>query len=78
MSEEKPCIHKCVCDLCDVDPEDCGYYEAEKTCMMKNAGPTTSTINGLLSVWFCSECGSPIYNDLKPAYCLYCGAKVVD
>lgn len=29
-------------------------------------------------VWFCSECGSPIYNDMKPSYCLYCGAKVVD
>ncbi len=28
-------------------------------------------------VWFCSECGSPIYNDLKPSFCIYCGAKVV-
>ena len=28
-------------------------------------------------VWFCSECGSPICNDLKPSFCIYCGAKVV-
>lgn len=29
-------------------------------------------------VWFCSECGSPIYNDMKPSYCPHCGAKVVE
>lgn len=29
-------------------------------------------------VWFCSECGSPTYNDVGPNFCIYCGAKVVD
>lgn len=23
----KPCMHAEVCDTCDVEPEDCGYYE---------------------------------------------------
>ena len=37
--------------------------------------PTQSTLNAL-DVYFCSECGSPTYNDTKPYYCIYCGAKV--
>lgn len=29
-----------------------------------------------LAVWFCSECGSPTYNDVMPFYCQYCGVTI--
>lgn len=31
-----------------------------------------------LNTFFCSECGSPVYNDMSPSYCPYCGARVVE
>lgn len=49
---------------------------AERTCRMEYAGEVPPQIQ--YSCYFCSECGSPIYNDMEPRYCLYCGAKVVD
>ena len=49
--------------------------EPERTCTMATDSRNFRTE---VVVWFCSECGSPIYNDMKPSYCLYCGAKVVD
>ena len=49
---------------------------AERTCCMEYAGEVPPQIK--YSCYFCSECGSPIYNDMEPSYCLYCGAKVVD
>ena len=69
--------------MCD----DCGGYigtveEITATlgsgeCEMEHDGEIVATALKL-SVWFCSECGSPTYNDMKPFYCQYCGAKVVD
>lgn len=46
----------------------------ERTCNMKRS---SDYFNAEVTTWFCSECGSPIYNDVRPSYCLYCGAKVV-
>ena len=46
-------------------------------CEMEHDGEIVATALKL-SVWFCSECGSPTYNDMKPFYCQYCGAKVVN
>lgn len=71
MSEKKPCIHKCVCDLCDIDPEDCGYYEAEKTCHYRRV------IKGYYEDWECDVCGNVENQGIKN-YCPNCGAKVVD
>ena len=48
--------------------------ELERTCRMEYAGEVPPSVK--YSCYFCSECGSPIYNDMEPSYCLYCGAKV--
>ena len=46
------------------------------TCQMEYAErPTQSTLDAM-GVYFCSECGSPTYNDCMPRYCIYCGAEV--
>lgn len=50
-------------------------FVRERTCEMENDGELPAR---KLPVWFCSECGSPTYNDMMPFYCQYCGAKVVD
>lgn len=47
----------------------------ERTCNMERS---SDYFNTEVTTWFCSECGSPIYNDVRPSYCLYCGAKVVE
>lgn len=52
---------------------DATIYTPRKTCAMEY-GETYKVKE--CRVWFCSECGSPIYNDIKPYYCLYCGCKV--
>ena len=72
-------------------PENSGYHiydedcrrladliepKPERTCRMEYAGEVPPSVR--YSCYFCSECGSPIYNDMEPSYCLYCGAKVVD
>ncbi len=68
------------------DPSDCERVlerhmaerwnrRAERTCRMEYAGEVPPSVK--YSCYFCSECGSPIYNDMEPSYCLYCGAKVV-
>ena len=49
--------------------------EPERTCRMEYAGEVPPSVR--YSCYFCSECGSPIYNDMEPSYCPYCGAKVV-
>lgn len=48
---------------------------AERTCNMEYEGEVPPQVK--YSCYFCSECGSPIYNDMEPSYCLYCGARVV-
>lgn len=49
---------------------------AERTCSMEFAGDVPPQVK--YSCYFCSECGSPIYNDMEPSYCLYCGARVIE
>ena len=50
-------------------------YIPDCTCRMEYAGEVPPSVR--YSCYFCSECGSPIYNDMEPSYCLYCGARVV-
>ena len=69
--------------MCD----DCGGYIGtveeiaatleSDTCSMEYGGDVTESTKRVLGVYFCSECGSPIYNDCMPYYCMYCGRKVV-
>lgn len=47
------------------------------TCEMEDAGDVPSFVKDNLSTFFCSECGSPVYNDMNPSYCPYCGARVI-
>ena len=72
------CIHIEVCGTCDVEPEECGYYEPQRgKCrivseIVNNYGyapqPTDYT-------WELS-CGHRVtWNDL-PDYCPWCGAEV--
>lgn len=49
----------------------------DQVCEMEDAGEVPESTLKNLTTWLCSECGSPIYNDAKPAYCPYCGARVV-
>ncbi len=49
----------------------------DPTCHMEYDGHVPDSVKDALGVYFCSECGSPIYNDVEPAYCPYCGARVV-
>ena len=63
------------------EPED--VYELladliDPTCEMEAAGDVPALVKGSLETFFCSECGSPIYNDVSPSYGPYCGARVVD
>lgn len=50
----------------------------DPTCEMEAAGDVPAPVKNSPETFFCSECGSPIYNDVNPSYCLYCGARVVD
>lgn len=45
-------------------------------CQMECAGRPTERTLDVMGVYFCSKCGSPIYNDCMPSYCIYCGAEV--
>lgn len=63
ISERKQMVNR-LADL--IDP----------TCKVENAGEVPLAKESL-TTWFCSECGSPIYNDMQPSYCIYCGARVV-
>ena len=49
----------------------------DPTCSMEYGGHVPDSVKDALGVYFCSECGSPIYNDMEPEYCPYCGARVV-
>ena len=79
------CIHGEVCReylrqrrgiICQTCPTGCRFYEPEeRTCHMERA---SGYFNTKVITWFCSECGSPIYNDVEPSFCLYCGARVID
>lgn len=53
------------------------YERIDQVCEMEDAGEVPESALKNLTTWFCSECGSPIYNDVKPAYCPHCGARVV-
>ena len=46
------------------------------TCSMEYGGDVTDSTKRVLGVYFCSECGSPTYNDCMPYYCMYCGKAV--
>ena len=48
----------------------------DPTCGMEDAGDVPASVKDNLITFFCSECGSPIYNDINPSYCPYCGARV--
>lgn len=50
-------------------------FVEQRTCKMEHDGEIIATAMRL-AVWFCSECGSPTYNDMMPFYCQYCGARV--
>lgn len=45
-------------------------------CVMEYGGDVTEDTARVMGVYFCSECGSPNYNDCMPRHCNYCG-KVV-
>lgn len=49
----------------------------DPTCEMDDAGDVPASVKDNLNTFFCSECGSPVYNDMSPSYCPYCGARVV-
>ncbi len=49
----------------------------DPTCEMDAAGDIPDSVKDNLSTFFCSECGAPVYNDMNPSYCPYCGARVV-
>lgn len=53
------------------------YKIDRQTCEMEDAGDVPSFVKDNLSTFFCSKCGSPVYNDMNPSYCLYCGARVI-
>lgn len=53
------------------------YKIDRPTCEMEDAGDVPSFVKDNLSTFFCSKCGSPVYNDMNPSYCLYCGAEVI-
>lgn len=48
----------------------------DPTCEMEDIGDVPESVKRNLSTWSCSECGSPIYNDMTPTYCTYCGFRV--
>ena len=50
----------------------------DPTCEIEPAGKVPKKVADNLNTWICSECGSPIYNDMTPTYCPYCGARVVN
>ncbi|WP_298578737.1 hypothetical protein [uncultured Olegusella sp.] len=50
----------------------------DPTCEIEPAGKVPKKVADNLNTWLCSECGSPIYNDMMPTYCPYCGARVVN
>lgn len=50
----------------------------DPTCELEDAGDVPASVKDNLITFFCSECGSPVYNDMTPSYCPYCGARVVD
>ena len=45
-------------------------------CEMEYGGDITPDTAKAMGVYFCSECGSPIYNDCMPYFCGYCGKAV--
>lgn len=45
-------------------------------CEMEYGGDVTEGTARVMGVYFCSECGSPNYNDCMPYHCIYCGKAV--
>lgn len=45
-------------------------------CKMEYGGDVTEDTKRVLGVYFCSDCGSPNYNDCMPYHCIYCGKAV--
>ena len=48
----------------------------DPTCEMDDAGDVPASVKDNLNTFFCSECGAPVYNDMSPSYCPYCGCRV--
>ena len=48
----------------------------DPTCEMEDAGDVPASVKDNLNTFFCSECGAPVYNDMTPSYCPYCGCRV--
>lgn len=56
---------------------DC-FVVRERTCgIEEDRGRIPDALLNNLTTWFCQECGSPMYNDMPPTFCIYCGAMVV-
>lgn len=70
-------LNCCDSALADTEAEAIAAWNtrAERTCEMEYSGGVPDFVS--LDTWWCTECGSPIYNDCEPSYCEYCGAKVV-
>ena len=49
----------------------------DPTCEMDDAGDVPASVKDNLNTFFCSECGSPNYNDMSPSYSPYCGRRCV-
>ena len=61
----------------NVDPEQViAATLGNGTCEMEYGGDITPDTARVMGVYFCSECGSPIYNDYMPYFCSYCGKAV--
>lgn len=48
----------------------------DPTCEMDDAGDVPASVKDNLNTFFCSECGAPVYNDMTPSYCPYCGYRI--
>lgn len=75
------CIHECVCDICDIDPIDCGYYKPDKV------GYIVKMKDGAIyNVWKYTCCGLEYVEskcdnwatEIPQNYCPNCGTRIVD
>nr|DAM85090.1 MAG TPA: DNA-directed RNA polymerase [Caudoviricetes sp.] len=74
-NSSNPCIHACVCPLCDVDYEDCLEYEPVRECRMEYNEDNSNDELYPTEAYKCSQCGF-ITLDGLPKFCPECGAKV--
>lgn len=75
------CIHEEVCGTCDVEPEDCAYYEQRRgKCRLVRI--VTFTTDLTVCRFECSECHEPLDVEIssieespKPRFCPWCGRE---